>query len=43
MLGDELTCLTDFMATCAAIVGEELPDDAAEDSHNILPGNRCVV
>ena len=34
---DELTCLTDFMATCAAIVGEELPDDAAEDSYSVLP------
>lgn len=34
---DELTCLTDFMATCAAIVGEALPDDAAEDSYSILP------
>lgn len=33
----ELICLTDLMATCAAIVGAELPDDAGEDSYNILP------
>lgn len=32
-----LTCLTDFMATCAAIVGADLPQDAAEDSLNLLP------
>ncbi|MFV1995276.1 MAG: arylsulfatase, partial [Verrucomicrobiales bacterium] len=30
-------CLTDVMATCAAIVGAELPADAAEDSFNFLP------
>ena len=30
-------CQTDIMATCAAIVGAELPDDAAEDSFDILP------
>lgn len=34
---DELICLTDTMATLAAIAGCELPDDAAEDSYNILP------
>jgi arylsulfatase A-like enzyme len=34
---DELTCLTDFMATCAALVGYALPEDAAEDSYDILP------
>ena len=34
---DELTCLTDLMATCAAIVGLDLPGDAAEDSYDILP------
>lgn len=32
----ESTCLTDLMATCAAITGTELPNDAAEDSHNML-------
>jgi arylsulfatase A len=30
-------CLTDIMATCAAITGAILPDDSAEDSFNILP------
>jgi arylsulfatase A len=30
-------CLTDVMATCAAIVGTELPNDAAEDSFDFLP------
>ena len=30
-------CLTDVMATCAAVVGAELPSDAAEDSFNFLP------
>ncbi|MCA8986214.1 MAG: sulfatase-like hydrolase/transferase [Planctomycetaceae bacterium] len=29
--------LTDLIATCAAIVGQELPEKAGEDSHNILP------
>ncbi|MFI5380421.1 MAG: arylsulfatase [Tepidisphaerales bacterium] len=30
-------CLSDFMATAAAIVGYKLPNDAAEDSFNVLP------
>jgi arylsulfatase A-like enzyme len=30
-------CLTDLLATCAAIVGERLPANAGEDSVNILP------
>ena len=30
-------CLTDLVATCAAIVGAKLPNDGAEDSYNILP------
>jgi len=34
---DQTVCLTDIMATCAAIVGAEIPDNAAEDSCNILP------
>jgi arylsulfatase A len=34
---DQLTCLTDIMATVAAVVGTELPDDAAEDSFDMLP------
>jgi arylsulfatase A-like enzyme len=29
--------LTDVMATCAAIVGAKLPNDAAEDSYDMLP------
>jgi arylsulfatase A len=33
----QLTSLTDLMATCAAVVGAELPHDAAEDSFNMLP------
>ncbi len=32
----ETTCLTDLMATCAAITGAKLPNDAAEDSYNML-------
>ncbi len=34
---DEIICLTDLMATCAAIIGEDLPENAGEDSYNILP------
>ena len=34
---DQTVCLTDVMATCAALVGAELPNDAAEDSYNFLP------
>ena len=34
---DQITSLTDIFATCAAITGAKLPDDAAEDSYNILP------
>ena len=34
---DELVCLSDWMATCAAIVGYELPLDAGEDSFDLLP------
>lgn len=34
---DQLMSLTDVMATCAAIVGSKLPNDAAEDSYNMLP------
>ena len=36
-VSDELTSLTDIMATCAATVGATLPDDQAEDSFNMLP------
>ena len=34
---DHLTCLTDFMATTADIVGSKLPENAAEDSISFLP------
>ncbi len=34
---DETLCLTDLLATAAAIVGAKLPDDAAEDSFDFLP------
>jgi arylsulfatase A-like enzyme len=34
---DELITLEDFFATCAAIIGEPLPRNSAEDSFNILP------
>jgi arylsulfatase A-like enzyme len=34
---EQTICLTDLMATCAAIVGAELPHEAAEDSYNFLP------
>lgn len=34
---DQLICLTDVMATVAAVTGAELPRDAAEDSFNIAP------
>lgn len=33
----QLTSLTDVMATVAAIIGAKLPDNAAEDSFNLLP------
>jgi arylsulfatase A-like enzyme len=34
---NQLTSLTDVMATIAAIVGTDLPENAAEDSFNMLP------
>jgi len=36
-ISDETICLTDLMATCAAIVGDDLKYNEAEDSYNILP------
>ena len=33
---DQIICLTDLFATCAEILGEELPDTVAEDSVSIL-------
>ncbi|MBX2852830.1 MAG: arylsulfatase [Phycisphaeraceae bacterium] len=34
---DQTLSLTDLFATCAAIVGKDVPNDAAEDSFNMLP------
>lgn len=34
---DEMICLTDLMATCAAIIDTDLPAGAGPDSYNILP------
>jgi arylsulfatase A len=34
---DQTVCLTDVMATCAAISGGVLPDKAAEDSFDLAP------
>ncbi|MBT3274466.1 MAG: arylsulfatase [Spirochaetales bacterium] len=34
---DEIICLVDMMATAAEIVGQRLPESAAEDSVSILP------
>jgi arylsulfatase A-like enzyme len=34
---DQTICQTDLMATFAAIVGAKLPENAGEDSYNILP------
>ncbi len=36
-VSDRLVCLTDVMATCAAITGVELPENSAEDSFLFLP------
>ena len=33
----EIICHTDLLATCAAILNKPLPDNAGEDSYNILP------
>ena len=34
---DQTLNLTDLMATCAAVVEAKLPNEAAEDSYNLLP------
>lgn len=34
---DQLICLTDLMATCADLLGIDLPDKAGEDSVSFLP------
>jgi arylsulfatase A len=36
-VNEETLCLTDLMATVAAIVGARLPVDAGEDSYSVLP------
>ena len=36
-ISDQLTSLTDVMATCAEIVGATLPQNVAEDSYSMLP------
>jgi arylsulfatase A-like enzyme len=36
-VSDETICHVDFMATVAALLGARLPDNAGEDSVNILP------
>jgi len=33
----QIACLTDFFATVAEVIGEKLPDAAAEDSVSLLP------
>ncbi|HZK81601.1 MAG TPA: sulfatase-like hydrolase/transferase, partial [Humisphaera sp.] len=34
---DQLICLTDLIRTCSELLGQKLPEDAGEDSVNILP------
>lgn len=34
---DQVVCLTDLIATCADLLSQKLPDDAAEDSVSLLP------
>ena len=34
---DELVCLVDTLATCAALTGQPLPAEAGPDSFNLLP------
>jgi arylsulfatase A-like enzyme len=36
-VSDQVTILTDLMATSAAIIGKNVPEKAGEDSYNILP------
>ena len=37
MSSDELICQVDIMRTIASIIGYQLPENAGEDSYNILP------
>jgi arylsulfatase A-like enzyme len=34
---EQTICLSDLLATFAAVVGEKLPENAGEDSYNLLP------
>jgi len=34
---DELICLADMLATIATVVDKDIPDNAGEDSYNVLP------
>lgn len=36
-VSDELVCQIDLLATCAELVGQDLPANAGEDSESILP------
>ena len=36
-VSDQMLCLTDLLATCAALTGQQLPATAGEDSLNVLP------
>lgn len=36
-VSEETICLTDFLATCAAIVNYELSEEEGEDSYSLLP------
>ncbi len=36
-VSDEMLCLTDLLATCAALTEESLPEDVGRDSLNLLP------
>ncbi|MGJ8654828.1 MAG: sulfatase family protein [Akkermansiaceae bacterium] len=36
-VSNELTCQSDLLATCAELVGKEVPKNAGEDSESILP------
>ncbi|MDF7801974.1 arylsulfatase [Pontiellaceae bacterium B1224] len=36
-VSDELTCQSDLLATCAELLGKQLPANAGEDSESILP------
>jgi len=40
-VNNEMISLIDFMATCAGILGKDLPKGAGEDSYNILPAYKA--